>query len=64
LYSQIFAAHIWKAGFAKQPLCSNAGGKLRHDLLAHGGARPPQILLDGFGVGDSTIPEAIQQLLD
>ncbi|CAH2050845.1 unnamed protein product, partial [Iphiclides podalirius] len=48
LISRAVAWSVWSREFAAQPLRRAAGGRLRHALLRHGGARPPQELLRDY----------------
>ena len=41
LYAKEFAAHIWQALFAREPLSRAADEELRRCMLARGGARAP-----------------------
>ena len=41
----MFAAHIWQALFAREPLSRAGGEKLRRCMLARGGARAPADML-------------------
>lgn len=45
LYSQVFAADIWRKCFAANPLCRVEGTKLWKDMLRHGGAKDPNAML-------------------
>ena len=58
LYAKVFAAHIWQALFAREPLSRAAGEKLRRCMLARGGARAlADMLRDGLG-GEEPSAEA------
>ena len=59
LYAKVFAAHIWQAPFAReQPLSRAAGEKLRHCMLARGGARAPADMLRDVLGGEEPSAEA------
>lgn len=45
LYSQVFADAIWRELFAGRPLDKSSGQKLWKNVLIHGGARDPQVML-------------------
>ena len=45
LYSQVFAADIWQKCFSANPLSSTEGKMLWKELLRHGGARDPNVML-------------------
>lgn len=45
LWSQVFAADIWKKCFSANPLSSTEGNKLWKELLRHGGAKDPNAML-------------------
>lgn len=45
LYSQVFAADIWQKFFSANPLSSAEGKMLWKELLRHGGARDPNVML-------------------
>ncbi|CAB3256274.1 unnamed protein product [Arctia plantaginis] len=48
LISRGIAWSVWHAHFARRPLARGAGERLRHRLLRHGGALPPQVLLRDY----------------
>ena len=58
LYAKVFAAHIWQALFAREPLSRAAGEKLRRCMLARGGARAPADMLRGVLSGKVPSAEA------
>jgi intermediate peptidase len=45
LYSQVFAADIWKHGFEGNSLQRTSGDDVWHKMLIHGGAKDPNIML-------------------
>jgi len=45
LYSQVFARDIWKECFEGNSMSRTAGEKIWHNVLIHGGARDPNIML-------------------
>lgn len=45
LYSQVFAADIWKDRFEGNCLQRESGDRVWHDMLVHGGAKDPNIML-------------------
>ena len=45
LFSQVFAADIWRTCFSTNPLSSTEGKMLWKELLRHGGARDPNVML-------------------
>ena len=45
LYSQVFAADIWKHSFEGNSLRRESGERLWHDMLIHGGAKDPHAML-------------------
>ena len=54
----MFAAHIWQALFAREPLSRAAGEKLRRCMLARGGARAPADMLRDVLGGEEPSAEA------
>jgi mitochondrial intermediate peptidase len=46
LFSQVFAADIWKECFLENSLSREAGDRLWHRLLSHGGAKDPWLMLE------------------
>ena len=57
-YAKVFAAHIWQALFAREPLSRAAGEKLRRCMLARGGARAPADMLRDVLGGEEPSAEA------
>jgi len=45
LYSQVFAADIWKHRFEGDSLRRESGKRVWHDMLIHGGAKDPNVML-------------------
>lgn len=67
LISRGIAWSVWKKHFEGNPLSRSAGEGLRHGLLRHGGAVPPQILLReylGTDVTPNTLATALAEELD
>ncbi|PZC81373.1 hypothetical protein B5X24_HaOG212825 [Helicoverpa armigera] len=67
LISRGIAWSIWHKYFQEQPLCRSAGDNLRHQLLRHGGAVPPKILLRDYlqeEVTPTTLANALAEELD
>jgi intermediate peptidase len=46
LYSQVFATGIWNQLFRNQSMKREVGQRLWKELLAHGGARDPNLMLE------------------
>eukprot|EP00814_Leptocylindrus_danicus_P022119 CAMPEP_0116006180 /NCGR_PEP_ID=MMETSP0321-20121206/1582_1 /TAXON_ID=163516 /ORGANISM="Leptocylindrus danicus var. danicus, Strain B650" /LENGTH=215 /DNA_ID=CAMNT_0003474699 /DNA_START=532 /DNA_END=1175 /DNA_ORIENTATION=+ len=45
LLDQVFAADIWKTCFASDPLNRAEGNRYRQEVLIHGGAKDPNVML-------------------
>jgi mitochondrial intermediate peptidase len=45
LYARILSAHIWSVCFEKDPLSREAGELYRQELLRHGGAKDPNVIM-------------------
>jgi intermediate peptidase len=45
LYARVFASNIWNACFHEDPLSREAGKKIFQEMLIHGGAKDPQVML-------------------
>ena len=54
----MFAAHIWQALFAREPLSRAAGEKQRRFMLARGGTRAPADMLRDVLGGEEPSAEA------
>lgn len=48
LYSQVFAADIWKHSFQGDSLRRESGERVWRDMLIHGGAKDPNIMLQSM----------------
>ncbi|XP_073957719.1 mitochondrial intermediate peptidase [Choristoneura fumiferana] len=62
LISRALAWSVWKRSFEAQPLSRSAGDALRHGVLCHGGARPPQVLLREY-LGTEVTPNKLAMAL-
>jgi mitochondrial intermediate peptidase len=66
LVSKAIATKIWSHCFAKDPLSSTAGENYRHKLLAYGGERKPQDLINsliGFNVNNKSLVNSLVESL-
>lgn len=48
LISRAIASWIWQTYFQRDPLSRTAGEKYRWECLAHGGGKPPSLLVSDF----------------
>lgn len=48
LYSQVFAGDVWQHCLAGNSLSREAGERIWHQMLQHGGARDPALMLTGL----------------
>ncbi|XP_046959295.1 mitochondrial intermediate peptidase [Vanessa cardui] len=67
LISRALAWCVWRRHFDAAPLSRPAGAALRHGLLRHGGAVPPQILLRDYletEITPNTLAMALTEELD
>jgi intermediate peptidase len=48
LYSQVFAADIWKHSFQGDSLRRESGERVWRDMLIHGGAKDPNVMLQSM----------------
>jgi len=63
LWSRVYSTNIWEALFAADPLSREAGEALRHKLLAHGGAKDPdELLQDLIGPGYKSVSKLMNRL--
>lgn len=66
LVSKAIASEIWSECFANDPLSSTAGEKYRSKLLAFGGERRPQELINsliGFNVNNQSLVNSLVDCL-
>ncbi|XP_049882369.1 mitochondrial intermediate peptidase [Pectinophora gossypiella] len=67
LISRAIAWSVWKKHFERDPLNRSAGEALRHGVLRHGGAVPPQMLLRDYldtEITPNTLAMALTEELD
>ncbi|XP_063375511.1 mitochondrial intermediate peptidase [Cydia amplana] len=62
LISRALAWSVWQHKFSAQPLSRAAGDALRHGVLRHGGARPPQEILGEY-LGTEMTPNTLAMAL-
>ena len=62
LYSQVFAADIWQKCFSANPLSSAEGKMLWKELLRHGGARDPNVMLSTVLGREPTVESFFQSI--
>jgi intermediate peptidase len=46
LYCKVFSANLWDKLFKNDPWSATAGETLKREMLQHGGARDPKLMLD------------------
>lgn len=57
IYARVISAQLWSSLFESNPLCRTGGLNLRHNLLAHGGAKDPvSMIFDVLNGEISCIP--------
>ncbi|XP_063616316.1 mitochondrial intermediate peptidase [Cydia splendana] len=62
LISRALAWSVWQRKFSAEPLSRAAGDALRHGVLRHGGARPPQEILGEY-LGTEMTPNTLAMAL-
>ncbi|GIX97142.1 mitochondrial intermediate peptidase [Caerostris extrusa] len=62
LMSRAIASWIWHEYFKNDPFNHRAGKKYRNELLAHGGSKPPRLLVESF-LGEKLTPESLSDAL-
>ena len=64
LWSKAVAALIWSRFFKENPFCRDSGERYRRVMLAHGGGKPPQLLVNEM-LGENITPrELVESLRD
>lgn len=64
LWSRAVASRIWHQCFAKDPFSREMGERYRHTMLAYGGGREPNCLVEDMLEKKFTTSDLVQSLLD
>lgn len=64
LWSRAVASRIWHQCFAKDPFSRKMGERYRHTMLAYGGGREPNRLVEDMLEKKLTTSDLVQSLLD
>lgn len=64
LWSKAVASRIWHQCFAKDPFSREMGERYRHTMLAYGGGREPNHLVEDMLEKKLTTNDLVQSLLD
>ena len=64
LWSRAVASRIWHQCFANDPFSREMGERYRHTMLAYGGGREPNYLVEDMLEKKFTTSDLVQSLLD
>lgn len=64
LWSRAVASRIWHQCFAKDPFSRKVGDRYRHTMLAYGGGRDPNSLVEDMLEKKLTVSDLVQSLWD
>lgn len=64
LWSRAVASRIWHQCFASDPFSREMGERYRHTMLAYGGGREPNFLVEDMLEKKFTTSDLVQSLLD
>uniref|UniRef100_A0A671V0M9 Mitochondrial intermediate peptidase n=1 Tax=Sparus aurata TaxID=8175 RepID=A0A671V0M9_SPAAU len=63
LMSRAVASMVWRQCFAQDPLNRDMGERYRREMLAHGGAKEPMLMVEGMLQRQPTIEEFVDALV-
>ncbi|XP_034023957.1 mitochondrial intermediate peptidase-like [Thalassophryne amazonica] len=63
LMSRAVASMVWKQCFSEDPFNRNMGERYRREMLAHGGAKEPMLMVEGMLQRQPTIEEFVDALV-